>query len=261
MEHLYRVSHAGEIFHAVERDGELRRARPLDGSVFNGYTAADPIAGGLASVKVLAPVRPSKIVCIGQNYRDHARELGKPVPAEPLLFMKPPSAVLDPGETILLPPGVGRVDYEGELAVVIGRRAHRVRAADAWDHIFGLTCVNDVTARELQSKDVQYTRAKGFDTFAPIGPSIARGLGSGPRAVHTRLNGETRQASDTSQLIFSVETLVEFITFVMTLEPGDVISTGTPAGVGPLADGDTVAVTVAGVGELVNSVRSEPGRR
>jgi 2-keto-4-pentenoate hydratase/2-oxohepta-3-ene-1,7-dioic acid hydratase in catechol pathway len=258
MDHLYRVSHKGEAFYALERNGDLRRARPSGASIFDGFTEGDKIEGGLAAVGLLAPVAPSKIVCVGQNYLDHARELGKPVPAQPMIFIKPSTAVIGPGEPILLPPGVGRVDYEGELAVVIGRRAHGVRAADAWSCIFGLTCMNDVTARELQTRDVQYTRAKGFDTFAPIGPCIAIGASPGPRAVETMLNGAQRQRGDTAQMIFGIEALVEFVTFVMTLLPGDVISTGTPSGVGALADGDRVTIRVEGVGELTNPVSVEP---
>jgi 2-keto-4-pentenoate hydratase/2-oxohepta-3-ene-1,7-dioic acid hydratase in catechol pathway len=257
VDHLYRVSHAGETFHALERDGELRRARLTDGTIFGGYSAGEPIPGGLAAVRLHAPLAPSKIVCLGLNYRDHAREMGKPLPAEPMLFLKPSTAVIGPGEPILLPPGVGRVDHEGELGVVIGRRARRVRASNAWDFVLGLVCVNDVTARELQAKDVQYTRAKSFDTFAPIGPGIAIGAGPEPRRVETRVNGVLRQGSDTSQLVFAIDALIEFITFVMTLEPGDIISTGTPSGVGALAGGDTVSVSVEGVGELTSPVRTE----
>jgi 2-keto-4-pentenoate hydratase/2-oxohepta-3-ene-1,7-dioic acid hydratase in catechol pathway len=171
--------------------------------------------------------------------------------------MKPSTAVLDPGAPIKLPPGVGRVDFEGELAVVIGRRAHRVSRSRAWEYVFGLTCVNDVTARDLQNRESQYTRCKGFDTFAPIGPCIAVGADGGPRSVETWVNAERRQASSTAQLIFGIEHLVEFITFVMTLEPGDVISTGTPSGIGPLVDGDVVTVKVEGIGELRNPVRAE----
>jgi 2-keto-4-pentenoate hydratase/2-oxohepta-3-ene-1,7-dioic acid hydratase in catechol pathway len=255
MEHLYRVSQGGDPFYAVDRNGEFRRANPTHGVIFDGFTAGDRVAR--ESVKILAPVRPSKFVCIGLNYRDHAAELGKTLPQEPMLFIKPSTAVLDPGEPILIPPGVGRVDYEGELAIVIGRRAKRVAARDAWSCIFGLTCVNDVTARELQTKDVQYTRAKGFDTFAPIGPCVVVGAEPGPRGVETWLNGARRQQSSTSELIFGVEALVEFVTFVMTLEPGDVISTGTPSGIGPIVHGDSVTIKVEGIGELTNPVRNE----
>jgi 2-keto-4-pentenoate hydratase/2-oxohepta-3-ene-1,7-dioic acid hydratase in catechol pathway len=257
MDYLYRVSQAGETFHALECDGRLRRARLSNGSIFGGFTAGPDVPGGLSGVRLHAPVQPSKIVCLGQNYSDHAREMGKPIPAEPMLFIKPSTAVVGPGSAIVLPPGVGRVDYEGELGVVIGRRAHRVAASKAWDYVLGLVCVNDVTARELQTKDVQYTRAKGFDTFAPIGPAVALGATPGPRTVETFVNGARRQASDTSQLAVGIEALIEFITFVMTLEPGDIISTGTPSGIGPLVHRDIVSVKVQGVGELTNPVRAE----
>ena len=254
MERIYRVVQDGETFYAVERGGELRRA---SGDPFTSLSAGAPVRGGLAGVTLLAPVRPSKIVCVGLNYRDHAAEVGKALPAEPLLFIKPSTAVIGPGEPIRLPPGVGRVDHEAELGIVIGRRAHRVSAAHAWDYILGLICVNDVTARDLQKTESQYTRCKGFDTFAPIGPCIATGLDGAPRGVEGWVNGQRRQASSTTHLIFPIEHLVEFITFVMTLEPGDIISTGTPQGVGPITAGDTVRVNVDGVGELVNPVVDE----
>lgn len=257
MDRVYRVRQGGETFYALERDGELRRAVLAGGDLFGGCEAGPAIAGGLPAVRVLAPVRPSKFVCVGLNYRDHAAEVKKALPAEPLLFLKPSTAVLDPGAPIMIPPGVGRVDFEAELAVVIGRRAHRVPRARAWDYIFGLTCLNDVTARDLQNKESQYTRCKGFDTFAPLGPCIATGLNGEPRGVEGWLNADRRQASNTGQLIFPIEQLVEFITFVMTLEPGDVISTGTPSGIGPLAPGDVVTVKVDGVGELTNPVEAE----
>ena len=163
-------------------------------------------------------------------------------------------AVIGPGDPIRIPPGVGRVDHEAELGIVIGRRAHRVAAKAAWDYVGGLICVNDVTARDLQKKESQYTRCKGFDTFAPIGPCIATGLNGEPRSVEGFVNGQRRQGSDTRHLIFPIEHLIEFITFVMTLEPGDIISTGTPEGIGPLAAGDTVTVRVGDVGELTNPV-------
>jgi len=257
MDRLYRVLHEGTLLFAVDRGGDLHVADPSNGDIFAGYSLGAPIRGGLKGVTLLAPVRPSKIVCVGLNYKDHAAEVRKPLPAEPLLFLKPSTAVIDPGAPIRLPPGVGRVDYEGELAIVIGRRAHRVPRAKAWDYIFGLTCLNDVTARDLQNKESQYTRCKGFDTFAPIGPCIATGADGAPRSIETRVNGDRRQASSTSQLIFGIEHLVEFITFVMTLEPGDVISTGTPSGIGPIAHGDVVSVVVEGIGELVNPVEAE----
>jgi 2-keto-4-pentenoate hydratase/2-oxohepta-3-ene-1,7-dioic acid hydratase in catechol pathway len=196
-------------------------------------------------------------VCVGLNYKDHAGEVGKALPAEPLLFIKPTSAVIGPGDPIRIPPGVGRVDHEAELGIVIGRRAHRVAARHAWDYVGGLICVNDVTARDLQKRESQYTRCKGFDTFAPIGPCIATGLNGDPRSVEGFVNGQRRQSSSTRHLIFPIEHLIEFITFVMTLEPGDIVSTGTPEGIGPLTAGDTVTVKVEGVGELTNPVQSE----
>jgi 2-keto-4-pentenoate hydratase/2-oxohepta-3-ene-1,7-dioic acid hydratase in catechol pathway len=257
MDRLFRLLLDGEPAYAVEQAGTLRRVVPSPAGIFEGYTAGEPIAGGLDGAGLLAPVRPSKIVCVGLNYKDHAAEVKKPLPAEPLLFIKPSTAVLDPGAPIRLPPGVGRVDYEGELAAVIGKRAHRVPRARAWEYILGLTCVNDVTARDLQNKESQYTRCKGFDTFAPIGPCIAIKANGSARAVETWVNGTRRQASSTEQLIFDLEHLVEFITFVMTLEPGDVISTGTPSGIGPLSDGDVVTVRVEGIGELTNPVAAE----
>jgi len=253
MEKLYRVERNGSAGYAIERDGELREIT----DAFGRRDAGAPIAGGLESVRLLPPVAPSKIVCVGLNYKDHAAEQNKPLPAEPLIFIKPSTSVVGPGGAIALPPGVGRVDHEAELGVVIGRRAHRVSRRDAWDYVLGLICVNDVTARDLQNKESQYTRCKGFDTFAPIGPCVAIGDGRGPRAVEGWVNGERRQASTTAHLIFPIEQLIEFVSFVMTLEPGDIISTGTPAGIGPLRAGDSVTVKVEGVGELTNPVRDE----
>ena len=254
MERIYRVGLNGETFYASERGGELRR---LNGDIFSSYSSVAPVAGGLGAVKLLAPVTPSKIVCVGLNYKDHAAESGKPLPAEPLIFIKPRTAVIGPGDPIRLPPGVGRVDHEAELGVVIGRRAHRVPRASAWEYILGLTCVNDVTARDLQKKESQYTRCKGFDTFAPIGPCVAAGLNGEPRQVEAWVNGRRRQSASTKLLIFAIDHLVEFVTFVMTLEPGDIISTGTPEGIGPIAAGDTVTVKIEGVGELMNPVVAE----
>jgi 2-keto-4-pentenoate hydratase/2-oxohepta-3-ene-1,7-dioic acid hydratase in catechol pathway len=254
MERIYRVTQDGDAFWAIERAGELRRAT---GDPFTTLTPGAPVRGGLGGVSLLAPVRPSKIVCVGLNYKDHASEMGIPLPLEPLLFIKPSTAVIGPGEPIRRPPGVGRVDHEAELGIVIGRRAHRVAAANAWDYILGLICVNDVTARDLSKVDTQYTRCKGFDTFAPIGPCIATGLGRGPHRVEGWVNGQRRQSSSTEHLIFPIEHLVEYITFVMTLEPGDIISTGTPEGIGPLAAGDSVTVKIEGVGELTNPVQDE----
>jgi 2-keto-4-pentenoate hydratase/2-oxohepta-3-ene-1,7-dioic acid hydratase in catechol pathway len=254
MEKIYRVSQNGDSFYAVERGGELLHAA---GDPFSGLTAGTAVRGGLSGVRVLPPVRPSKIVCVGLNYKDHAAETGRPLPAEPLLFIKPSTAVIGPGQPIRIPPGVGRVDYEAELGLVIGRRAHRVPRAKAWDFVLGMIAVNDVTARVLQNKETQFTRCKGFDTFAPIGPCIAVGLKDVAPMVESRLNGERRQSSSIANLIFPIDMLVEYITFVMTLEPGDIIATGTPAGIGPMKAGDTITVSVEGVGELSNPVEAE----
>ncbi|HVS33408.1 MAG TPA: fumarylacetoacetate hydrolase family protein [Thermoanaerobaculia bacterium] len=199
-------------------------------------------------------VAPSKIICVGRNYADHARELGNEAPSEPIIFLKPPSAVLAPGGTIVRPPQSQRVDFEGELGVVIGRQARNVRAARWRDYVFGFTCANDVTARDLQKKDVQFTRGKSFDTFCPVGPWIERDLDPAALRITTRVNGETRQDGNTAQMIFPCDFLIEFISSVMTLLPGDLILTGTPAGVGPLGGGDTVEVEVEGIGTLGNVV-------
>ncbi len=197
---------------------------------------------------------PSKIVAIGRNYVEHARELGHEPPSEPIIFLKPPSALLAANGTIIRPSQSQRVDYEGELAMVIGKRAHHV-SADRWrDFVLGFTCANDVTARDLQRKDVQFTRGKGFDTFCPVGPCIETEVDPSDLALITRVNGQIKQNGRTSMMIFSCGLLLEFISAVMTLEPGDVILTGTPAGVGPLASGDIVEVEIEGVGTLRNHV-------
>ena len=228
----------------------------LDGDLFGDWRRGPEVE---APTVVLAPVVPSKIVCIGLNYKDHAAEQGKPLPAEPLIFLKPSSAIVNPGEAIELPEGVGRVDYESEVAVVIGRRATKVSEADALSHVLGLTCMNDVTARDLQKKDGRYTRAKGFDTFAPLGPCIATDVSADDLEVSGLLNGEVRQHSSTRELIFPVATLIAYISRIMTLLPGDIVSTGTPAGIGPLQAGDEFVVRVQGIGDLRNPVkRSHP---
>ena len=221
---------------------------------------APPEAGpavALAEATLLAPVVPSKIVCVGRNYKDHAAELGNAMPDEPLLFLKAPSAVIGPNDAIELPAVSARVEHEGELAVVIGRRARKLSDADnPLDYVLGYTCANDVTARDLQRKDVQFTRAKSFDTFCPVGPLIETDIDPLDVLVTTRVNGEVRQQASTAVMAFSVPLLIRYISHVMTLEPGDLISTGTPAGVGPLAAGDTCEVEVEGIGILSNPVRA-----
>ena len=237
--------------HIVEQDGLCRW---LVGDLFGEWAAGGEIPGGLAGQRVLAPVVPSKIVAVALNYKAHAAEQGKPLPPEPLFFLKPSTSVIGPGEAIELPPGVGRVDHEAEVGLVIGRRARRVPAERAAEYILGVTCVNDVTARALQKTIGHYTRPKGFDTFAPIGPCIAVGLDWSNLRVRGWVNGALRQDSTTADLIFPVPELVAFISSVMTLLPGDIISTGTPSGIGPLAAGDSVRIRVDGVGDLTNSV-------
>ena len=213
----------------------------------------------LNSVHLLPPVVPSKIICVGRNYRDHARELGNEVPTEPLLFFKPPSSLLAPGGTIRLPALSERVDFEGELALVIGQRARKLSADADWrDVIRGFTLANDISARDLQKKDVQWARAKGFDTFCPVGPIVSDELDlDAGLTIETRVNGELRQHGSTLDFIFSVPVLLSAISAAFTLEPGDLILTGTPAGVGPLKPGDRVEVSIAGLGTLLNAVEAD----
>lgn len=210
----------------------------------------------LADVRLLAPVIPrSKVVAVGRNYRDHAAEFGNEVPAEPLLFFKPNTSVIGPGDPIVLPRQSEQVDFEGELAVVIGSIAKNVPAADAASVVFGYTVANDVTARDLQKKDGQWARAKGFDTFCPLGPVIETEFVPAGQVIGTRVNEQIRQAGVLSDMVHSVPAIIEFVTAAFTLLPGDVILTGTPAGVGPIVSGDSVEVTVEGIGSLTNPVR------
>jgi 2-keto-4-pentenoate hydratase/2-oxohepta-3-ene-1,7-dioic acid hydratase in catechol pathway len=207
------------------------------------------------NVKFLPPVKPEKIVCIGLNYTDHAEELNMELPEEPIIFLKPPSAVIGHEDFIELPRQSNRVDYEGELAVVIAKRCKNVSREDALDYVLGYTCFNDVTARDLQRKDGQWTRAKSFDTFAPIGPYVACFKDASNLRIQTRVNGRVVQSSTTSNLIFDVPTLIEFVSSIMTLKRGDVIATGTPAGVGELRSGDVVEVEIENIGVLRNYVK------
>jgi 2-keto-4-pentenoate hydratase/2-oxohepta-3-ene-1,7-dioic acid hydratase in catechol pathway len=202
--------------------------------------------------------RPSKIVCVGRNYLEHARELGNEVPERPLIFLKPPSSLAADGEAIVLPPASDRVEHEGEIAVVIGRTARKVAAADAWDYVAGIAPLNDVTARDLQKTDGQWTRAKGFDTFCPLGTMVPLDAVAdrGALEVVCRVNGEVRQHGRVADMAFDIPTLIEYISGVMTLEPGDVIATGTPAGVSPLRPGDVVEVEIPGVGIIRNPVQA-----
>ncbi len=232
------------------RDGKIRGGSY---SEENGIVSGGEVLA-LEDVELLAPCQPSKIVCVGLNYTEHAKELKMQLPSEPILFLKPPSAVLAPGKEIIYPHSSKQVDYEGELGVVIGKRCKSVPADDADRYILGYTCFNDVTARDLQNKDGQWTRSKSFDTFAPFGPWIAK-IDPSHVDIQTRVNGVVRQRSNTSDLIFDIPYLLEFISGVMTLEPGDVIATGTPPGVGPMSKGDRVEVEIEGIGVLENIVK------
>ncbi|MGB8012018.1 MAG: fumarylacetoacetate hydrolase family protein [Terriglobales bacterium] len=216
----------------------------------------------LAQASLLPPVEPTKIVCVGRNYRAHAAELGHEVPQEPLLFFKPPSSLLPPGGTILRPKVSERTDYEGELGVVIARRCHQLDdGEDVRPYILGYTCVNDFTARDLQKKDDQWARAKGFDTFCPVGPVVADGIAIDPWAgiqVETRVNGEVRQSGNTRDFIFPLDVIIRYISRIMTLEPGDLIATGTPEGVGPVVTGDVIEVSIENIAQLRNQVADQP---
>ncbi|HEY6010584.1 MAG TPA: fumarylacetoacetate hydrolase family protein [Nitrospirota bacterium] len=209
----------------------------------------------LSGVQLLAPCRPSKIVAVGLNYQDHARELGMPVPEAPVIFLKPPTSLAGPGDAILYPAMSSHVDYEAELGVVIKDRVRDIPPEEAFDHILGYTCANDVTARDLQRKDGQWTRAKSFDTFCPTGPWIETELNPGDLLIESYLNGERRQSSRTSQFIFKIDALISFISKVMTLEPGDLIITGTPAGIGPMKPGDEIEIRIEGIGSLKNRIQ------
>lgn len=249
---FYRVATAAGPRWAREQDGQWLRL--LEGDPWSGTRDAGERIE-LKAARLLAPLTPSKIVGIGVNYRDHAAERGKPVPSEPLLFLKPPSSVIGPGEPIRRPAWAGRVDHEAELGVVIGRAARELASPEAAaEHILGVVCVNDVTARELQARDVQFTRAKGFDSFCPVGPCLATDLDLAELRVEGRVNGQPRQSASTRDMVFPPAYLVWYVSRVMTLVPGDMISTGTPAGIGPLEAGDEVEVEVEGVGVLRNPV-------
>jgi len=245
-----------KIGRAIRSDGEAAWIALGQDGLPLAYDPATAAAGAQISIaRLLPPCRPSKIVCLGLNYRDHAQEMGLAIPSEPILFLKPPSCVIGHGDDIVYPEQSARVDYEAELAVVIGRRCRKVGMADASSRILGYTCLNDVTARDLQAKDGQWTRAKSFDTFAPLGPWIETGLAD-PHNLDIRLtlNGEVKQASNTRHLIFPIPEIVAYISNIMTLEPGDVIATGTPSGIGPLNRGDMVCVEIQGIGVLENRV-------
>jgi len=225
----------------------------ISGDIFGAWRESGK-AWPLEQVKLLPPVSPGKIVCVGRNYREHAAELGNEVPQEPLIFLKAPSAVIGPEEPIVYPPDSQRVDHEGELAVVIGKKCKGIAAADFAGYVLGYSCLNDVTARDLQKADVQFTRGKSFDTFCPLGPLIETELDLAATTVETFVNGQRKQHAPVTDMIFSIGAILAWISRVMTLEPGDVIATGTPAGVSPMKPGDVVEVVVSGIGTLRNPV-------
>ena len=228
----------------------------ISGNIFGRYQRKEALTP-LSEVKLLAPSEPTKIVCVGRNYVEHAKELGNEVPKVPLIFLKPPTSIISNGETILLPPQSAQVEHEAELVVVIGKRGRHVTAENAKKIILGYTIGNDVTARDLQKSDNQWTRAKGFDTFCPFGPWIDTDFDPSDSVITCRVNGQMRQMASTRDMVFNVGTLVAYISSVMTLEPGDLIFTGTPSGVGELKSGDEVAVEIEGLGMIKNKAQAE----
>ena len=246
------------VVHGLDEQGLPTKDTVVDlltSHPFGELERADVIVP-LGACKVLAPVIPSKVVCIGKNYADHAREMGGEPPTEPVIFIKPNTSVIGPNDPILLPWQSERVDYEAELGIVIGRIARNVARSDARSYVLGYTLGNDVTARDLQTRDGQWTRAKGFDTFCPLGPWIVNEFDPDDKPILCVVDGEVRQRASTSDMIHDVDAIVEFVSGVMTLLPGDVILTGTPAGIGPITDGQEVTVSVQGLGALTNPVRA-----
>lgn len=246
-----RILHNGTPREGLVQDGQITL---LEGSILGRYQVTDthlPLKGQT----LLAPVLPSKVVCVGLNYRDHVAEMKEETPSAPVIFIKPSTSVIGPGDEIVRPSQSAQVDYEAELAIVVKKKAKNVAAADAGDYILGYTCANDVTARDLQSLDGQWTRAKSFDTFCPIGPVVTDEVDPDNLKLCLLLNGEVKQQSATSCFIHKAHQLFSFISSVMTLLPGDVISTGTPSGIGPMAKGDLVEVQIEGIGTLANTVR------
>lgn len=248
---IYRFEHKDRILWGVLKEENLH---PVSGSIFEKFRVGKRSIP-ISRVALLPPVEPTKIVAVGRNYLAHSRELGNPAPKEPLLFLKPPSAVIGPSGVISYPEMSERVDYEGELAVIIRRRARRLSdETGVEEFILGYTCFNDITARDLQLKDVQFTRAKSFDTFASLGPCIATGLDPAGLRIKTFLNGKLKQSSSTRNMIFPIPFLIRYVSRIMTLYPGDIITTGTPEGVGPMVPGDRVDVQIEGIGTLSNTV-------
>lgn len=251
MEKYCRIVKDGQLSYALLEEGMLRL---LEGDLFEDHKISDH-SFPFNEVTFLAPCQPSKVICLGLNYREHAFEMEENLPRNPILFIKPATSVIGPSEMIVWPNDVClRLDYEAELAVVIGKKGKDIKMEQAGQYIFGYTCANDVTARDLQASDGQWTRAKSFDTFCPLGPVIVKGIDCGNLNISCRLNGEIKQASNTGQLIFGVAEIVSFVSSIMTLLPGDVILTGTPSGIGPMSNGDIVEVEIEGIGILRNTV-------
>ncbi len=226
----------------------------IDGNIFGEYRRQEALTP-ISSVKLLNPCQPGKIICVGRNYSEHAKEFGNDVPKVPLIFLKPPSSIINPDEFIVLPPQSQQVEHEAELVVVIGKRGRNITPEEARDYILGYTIGNDITARDLQKTDGQWTRAKGFDTFCSFGPWIDTDFDISDALITCKVSGQPRQMASTRDMVFSVATLVAFVSSVMTLEPGDILFTGTPAGVGPLKAGDEVVVEIEGLGRLSNPVK------
>ena len=247
---LCRASVDGEVFNAIFENGMLYRLRrsPVEGIYKDENTYP------INAARLLAPIMPNKIVCVGKNYNDHAMEIDGEVPKEPLLFLKPNTTIIGPGDEIVWPPDCKRLDYEAELGVVIGKRCKDVPMGGYRDVVLGYTCLNDVTARDLQMQDGQWTRSKGYDTFCPIGPWIETELDPFNVDVEARLNGEVKQHASTAIMIHDIDTLVYYISRVMTLLPGDIIATGTPAGIGPMQKGDMIEISIPGIGVLCNRI-------
>ena len=248
-----RAALGSDIFYGVLEDGIVRRLShaPFDGIEYTGNEYEEK------TLKLLNPAEPSKIVAIGKNYHAHALEMNEGEPTEPLLFLKPSTSVISPEDMVVYPAISKRLDYEGELCVVIGRRCRNVKSEDALNYVFGYTCLNDVTARDIQKSDPQWTRGKGFDTFCPIGPCIVTDLDASDLAIQTRLNGKIVQSSRTSYMTHKIPELIEYISRVMTLLPGDCIATGTPEGIGQMQIGDRVEVEIEGIGTLANTIAGE----
>ena len=248
-------------FHTPQRGPRLGwlyedRVGEIDGNPFDAYRRLDPDIP-IESIKLLPPALPGKVICVGRNYRAHADEHGVEVGEIPVLFLKPPTSLTGPGDPIVLPPQSKQVQHEAELAVVIGKAGRRIQPEDAMDYVFGYTIANDVTARDLQRADITWTRGKGFDTFCPLGPWIETEFDPADALITCHVSQELRQMASTRDMVFSIHRLIAFISSVMTLEPGDVILTGTPAGVGDLVDGDIVSITIEGLGTLTNPVIDE----